>query len=125
MLALTGLAIAVAASVWSLQAVYSVMNQAKDTADGSPFCIAQHHDSAPIESLSELRGFRFYTTATGYKDSSTEYFHGVLAVQADGTRYYNWSPRNQRFDLIEEAMRVSVRDVCKPKADFLTTLSII
>ncbi|MEX0307942.1 MAG: hypothetical protein AB3N12_11215 [Ruegeria sp.] len=112
-----GISIATVAALWSLLTVPAVLVQTRLIADGSPRCIAKHAENTPIEALHELRGFSFYTTARGYKSTSTWYFHGLLVVDhPEEQRIYNWSPRRWRFDLVErpDALIEPVRNVCVP-----------
>jgi hypothetical protein len=96
--ALVGMGLAASGACWSLATVPAVIIQANQIAGGAPFCIGAHGRTTSIESLWDLRGFSFYTTATGYKDTSRWYFHGVLVVQTKaGRRYFNWSPRSFSF----------------------------
>ncbi|WP_172978460.1 hypothetical protein [Ruegeria sp. THAF33] len=112
-----GISIGTIAALWSLLTVPMILVQAHFIADGAPYCIAEHSKNAPVEAVRDLRGFSFYTTATGYKSTSKWYFHGLMIVDhPDAQRVYNWSPGRWRFDLVErpDAMLVSVRNVCVP-----------
>ncbi len=112
-----GIASATIVALWSLLTVPMILVQARVITDGYPYCIAEHSENSPIEALHELRGFSFYTTATGYKSTSEWYFHGLMIVDyPDEQRIYNWSPRLWRFDLVErpDALIIPVREVCVP-----------
>jgi hypothetical protein len=112
-----GIAVSVIAALWSLLTVPMILIQTRVIAGGSPYCIAQHAENSPIETLHQLRGFSFYTTETGYKSTSEWYFHGLLIVDdADEARIYNWSPRRWRFDLVQrpDALIKPVANVCVP-----------
>lgn len=126
-----GLAPAAIASLWSLQMGWTTMKQAMETANGDPYCIARHDGyprQSPISNLADLRGFSFYTTASGYKDNSSWYFHGVMIVAANaGPRYFNWSPRDRRFNLVERQslLLIPIEGTCDPQANFLENLPIV
>lgn len=112
-----GISIGTIAALWSLLTVPMILVQARFIADGAPYCIAEHSKNAPIEAVRDLRGFSFYTTATGDKSTSKWYFHGLMLVDhPDGQRVYNWSPGRWRFDPVErpDAMIEPVRNVCAP-----------
>ncbi len=121
-----GLLMAFVVSVWSLVMIFGVTGQAQRIADGRPFCIAHHSEDAPVRSFYELRPTSFFTTRTGYKDTSSWYFHGVLLVEReDGLEFYNWSPRRMRFDKTHgDGWTVGLRDNCEPSDDFLGTLGL-
>ncbi|TNB49558.1 hypothetical protein FF124_00935 [Martelella lutilitoris] len=124
-LAISGMAVSAAAAIWSLLSVPAVVFQANQTAAGAPFCIAHHHSSSAIGSLWNLRGFAFYTTASGYKSTSDWYFHGILVVDGDdGPRYFNWSPRHFRFDRIDHPERfiAPLKNLCTPSSAFWAEL---
>ena len=116
-----GLVVSAAAATWSLLSVPAVILQSNTVSNGSRMCVAHHLPSPDIGSIWELRGFRFYTTATGYKRTSNWYFHAIMAVDGpEGRQYYNWPPRKFRFDLIErpERLMVPVWGLCDPVRDF-------
>lgn len=124
-LALAGMALSAAVAVWSLLSVPAVVFQAHQTAAGSPFCITHHNSSSVVNSLWDLRGFSFYTTASGYKSTSTWYFHGILIVDGDdGLGYFNWSPRHFQFDRIDHPERfiASLENLCTPSSAFWAEL---
>ena len=115
--ALAGITLAALGAFWSLVSVPAAIVQANLAAGGAPFCIGEHGRKASIESLWDLRGFSFYTTDTGYKDTSRWYFHGVLVVQTEaGRRYFNWSPRSFSFDPVPNFKRIagSIDGECSP-----------
>ncbi|MEO1109587.1 MAG: hypothetical protein AAFX90_16860 [Pseudomonadota bacterium] len=116
-LAKIGVSIGTVAALWSLVTVPMIQVQAHIIAKGSPFCIAHHSPRSKVDKLYELRGFSFYTEATGYKSTSDWFFHGLMIVDhPDAQRIYNWSPRRWRFDLVErpDAFVATVRNVCIP-----------
>ncbi|MET3598427.1 hypothetical protein [Martelella mangrovi] len=120
-LAMSGMVLSAVAAIWSLLSVPAAVFQANQTAASHPFCIAHHGSSADVDSLWDLRGFSFYTTATGYKSTSTWYFHGILIVEGnDGLQYFNWSPRHFRFDRIDHPERyiASLNNLCVPTSAF-------
>ncbi len=124
-LAIFGMAVSAAAAIWSLLSVPAVVFQAHQTAAGSPFCITHHDSSSVVDSLWDLRGFSFYTTASGYKSTSTWYFHGILIVDGDdGLGYFNWSPRHFRFDRIDHPERfiAPLENLCTPSSAFWAEL---
>ncbi len=128
-LALFGISLPAAAAIWSIASIFAVTIQSVQIARGDPFCVAQHGSyGGPITSVTELRGFEFYTTRSGYKSTSRFFFHGVLRVETlEGNAYYNWSPRRFRFDQvpIEADFIVSLRSSCTPKADFWGSVSLV
>jgi len=104
-------------ALWSLLSVPMILIQSYAVADGSPYCIAHHSPGSPVEAIYELRGFSFYTVATGYKSTSEWHFHGLMIVDhPDKQRIYNWTPRRWRFDLVErpDVLIEPVRNVCVP-----------
>ncbi len=112
-----GIAGTTIAALWSLLTAPMILIQSHAIADGSPYCIAHHSPDAPVEAIHELRGFSFYTEATGYKSTSEWYFHGLMIVDhPEEQRVYNWSPRRWRFDLVErpDVLIIPIRDVCAP-----------
>ncbi|MBO9444399.1 hypothetical protein [Ruegeria sp. R14_0] len=112
-----GIIAAAIAALWSLLTVSMILIQSHFIANGSPYCIAHHAQGSPVGAIYELRGFAFYTEATGYKSTSKWYFHGLMIVDhPDKQRIYNWSPRRWRFDLIErpDALIQPVRNACVP-----------
>jgi hypothetical protein len=116
-------------AVWSLASVAVVLVSVHRLADGAPFCLAHHgYHSTVVESVWELRWFSFYTTETGYKDTSTDYFHGVLAVETPkGDKIYNWSPRGMRFDPIDRPhlfRNPSLMSPCSPSPRFWQSLRV-
>jgi hypothetical protein len=87
------------AAIWSLAMVPLILWQADRIAAGAPYCIARNDSAPPLTTINDLRGFVFYTTASGYKDNQHWYLHGVLIVDApQAPQVYNWSPRALRFD---------------------------
>ncbi len=107
----------VLAAIWSLAAIPIISLSARSIAAGAPYCITSHFRPQTVTSLSGLRGFFFYTTASGGSDDSRDYFHGLLIVQSpDGPKVYNWSPRRLRFDLITRPhnMAVIIPNTCPP-----------
>lgn len=113
----TGIFVGTLAALWSLLTVPMILVQSHIIADGSPYCIANHSSNAPIEALHELRGFTFYTNATGYKSTSGWYFHGLMIVDLPSEqRVYNWSPGRWRFDQVEQPdiLIAPVRNACTP-----------
>ncbi|MEL0438957.1 hypothetical protein [Phycobacter sp. K97] len=119
--ALSGMAVATGAALWSILAAVMVIGHANRLAGGAPFCIAHHGPSSQVQSIWDLRGFSFYTTDSGYKSNSGWYFHGVMiAEQDDGRQYFNWSPRRMQFDRIEHPGRfiVPVEKLCEPSLEF-------
>ncbi|WP_170326843.1 hypothetical protein [Ruegeria arenilitoris] len=112
-----GMAVSVIPALWSLLTVPMILIQTRVIAGGSPYCIAEHAENSPIETLHQLRGFSFYTAETGYKSTSEWYFHGLLIVDDTAEeRIYNWSPRRWRFDLVErpDALIKQVTNLCVP-----------
>ncbi len=116
------------AAVWSLVSAGEVVQSANRIAGDHPFCLARHTGSTtPIRTFAQLRGFSFFTNASGYKSTSRWYFHGLLIVQGDnGGEFYNWSPRNMRFDRIPRPSKMLVSPIgaCNTTKDFWGTLSI-
>lgn len=106
------------AAVWSLATVPVVLASAHRVADGAPFCLAGHaHGPAPLGSLWDLRWFSFYTTGSGYKETSRWFFHGLLTIQtAEGEKIYNWSPRGMHFDPVDrpDLYLIDPRGACVP-----------
>lgn len=93
------LALASLAALWSLAAMAVAQISAKRIAAQRPYCLLRHDSFSPADP----RGFFSYTSASGYKDSSTWYFHGLLLIEtASGPAVYNWSPRRLRFDPIAQ-----------------------
>lgn len=122
----------VGVTLWSLGVGVSAADQAKRIANGRPYCIATttaaapKRDYGPIQSLEELRGVRLYTWATGYKSTSSWYFHAVLIVgETQPFEYWNWSIRRTQFEpFVEpEGFHVTLKDACRPVASFLSHLS--
>ncbi|WP_170604768.1 hypothetical protein [Ruegeria arenilitoris] len=116
-----GMAIATAAALWSLLAIPMILIQARVISGGFPYCIANHWPYSEINTFHELRGFSFYTTRTGLKDTSKQFLHGVLVVnreigRSEGFEYFNWSPRRYRFDRLKNPhlFLEPVTDVCIP-----------
>lgn len=117
-LAVSGLIFASLLALWSLLCVPVVSIQAKRSAAGAPYCIAQHGPSRSVDGYWDLRGFSLYTRDSGYKGNSGWYFHGVLIVEeAEGQSYFNWSPRKMRFDRINHPERLiaPLRNLCRPE----------
>lgn len=124
-LAFTGMALSATAAAWSLLSVPAVVYGANRIAAGNPFCIGRHAPASEITSIWDLRGFSFYTTASGYKSTSGWYFHGLVVVDGtDGRQYFNWSPRGFRFDRIHHPERLAARvqDICEPTSAFWSKL---
>jgi hypothetical protein len=95
------MALPVLAALWSLATIPIISLSARSIAAGAPYCITSHFRPQTVTSLWGLRGFSFYTTASGFKDTSQDYFHGLLIVNGTaGRQVYNWSPRHLRFDHI-------------------------
>lgn len=112
-----GLSLAALAALWSVLTIPMIKIQSRIIADGSPYCIAHHDQNSPVQALAELRGFSFYTEATGHKSTSRWYFHGLLIVNhPEEQRVYNWSPRRWRFDPIErpDLFIQPLRNACIP-----------
>lgn len=112
-------------ALWSLIAAGVVATSASLISRGQPYCIAEH-DQGPVTSLADLRGFSFYTTRTGDKETSRWFFHGMLLVQIGGDRAsYNWSPRRIRFSRLShpENLVVDPTRSCQPVPHFLRHLS--
>jgi hypothetical protein len=118
-------------TLWSLSTGASAAYQASGIADGRPYCIATTtaaipgQDYGPIRSLEELRGVRLYTWATGYKSTSSWYFHAVLIVGIEQPlQYWNWSISRSRFEpFVEPAgFHASVKQACQPVGSFLSRL---
>lgn len=117
------------AAIWSLAAGVVIYRQAEQLSGGQPYCIAHHNDREdPVSSLADLRGLMFYTTFSGYKDSSHWYFHGLLLVgRGQHLNVFNWSPRHLRFDLLQkpQVQFIDPRKACRPRLDFLKSLKAI
>ena len=114
----SGLVLASLLALWSLLCVPVVLIQAERAAAGAPYCIAQHGPSRRVDGFWDLRGFSLYNRDSGYKDNSGWYFHGILMVEgAEGRGYFNWSPRNMRFDRIPHPERfiAPLRNLCRPE----------
>jgi hypothetical protein len=95
------MALPVLAALWSLATIPIISLSARTIAAGAPYCITSHFRPQTVTTLWGLRGFSFYTTASGFKDTSQDYFHGLLIVNGTaGRQVYNWSPRHLRFDHI-------------------------
>lgn len=128
-MAVSGLTAGILAALWSLFSAVSVVYQTVQLTQGLPFCLAYHsNEIAEIEAFSDLRGFSFYTTKTGYKDSSSWFFHAVLIVDTENEiRLYNWSPRNLRFYPVKLRSRliIPIGNSCLPQADFWRKMSVI
>lgn len=124
-----GLLIATAGSIWSIQTVPSIILQATSLAKTAPFCLGRHTSQhSPVTKFSDLRGFSFYSTGSGYKDSSRWFFHGILIVGTGNNRqYYGWSPRIQEFFKIERERSyiIPLRNSCKPTERFFDTLYVL
>lgn len=117
-LAVAGLMLASLLAIWSLLCVPIVLIQAERSAAGAPYCIAQHGPSRRVDGFWDLRGFSLYSRDSGYKDNSGWYFHGILIVEdGEGQSYFNWSPRNMRFDRINHPERfiAPLRNLCRPE----------
>ncbi len=115
-------------STWSLVSGMVAAVSARSLADSDPYCIALHGDGSAIATLSDLRGFSFFTTRSGHKSTSNWYFHGVLIVaRADGAEVWNWSPRRLAFHRLEtpDRMIADPSNECDPKADFLNHLPLV
>lgn len=93
------LALGSLAALWSLAAMAVAQISAVRIAAKNPYCMLRHDDFSPADA----RGFFFFTSASGYKDSASWYFHGLLLVEtASGPAVFNWSPRWLRFDPIAQ-----------------------
>lgn len=117
-------------AAWSIVSAGAVAFNAKGISDGEPYCLAIHGEEKPVSSLSELRGLEFYTTFTGYKDTSRWFFHGVMIVRRKhGLEVYNWTPRKMQFDRVDNyTLRNIIENPsseCVPRYGFLRSLSII
>lgn len=115
------MALPVLAALWSLAAIPVISLSARSIAAGAPYCITSHYRPHTMTSLWDLRGFSFYTTASGFKDTSHDYFHGLLIVHDpgigdSGRRVHNWSPRHMRFDPITRPQNIglSTEPTCAP-----------
>jgi hypothetical protein len=110
----------------SLAVAGAALMQAGWMADGAPASSARHEDRPErVGSIRDLRAFSFYTTRSGYKDSSRWYFHGLLIVcRPDGEEVYNWSPRRLRFMRFERPHLLAVDPswACEPVAPVWWTL---
>ncbi|QAY78437.1 hypothetical protein [Sphingosinicella sp. BN140058] len=106
------------AAILSLAGAAWISIAAFHIAGGARHCLARSDDGpAPIDGLWDLRIFAFYTTGSGYKNTSRWYFHGLLVVGAPGGReVYNWSPRRLRFDRLQrpDIFIHNVRAACEP-----------
>lgn len=115
-------------SIWSVTNIFAVILGANQLSQGRAFCIATHSPTEPIRALEQLRGLSFYTTASGFKDNSGWYFHGLLLLDNDGPdQVFNWSPRRLRFDQVEDPEKMIIRptNACKPRNNFWGSLSIL
>ncbi|MDW3205673.1 MAG: hypothetical protein R8L07_09010 [Alphaproteobacteria bacterium] len=118
-------AFAVSAAIWSLSVVAIVVVQAETLAENRRFCIGGHFRDDKVTSFLDLRGFSFFTTASGYKMGQVWYFHGVLLVEAEGgNEVYNWSPSRMRFDQVEnpKSFLANPAHACTPRIDYWTSL---
>lgn len=97
-------------AIFSLSTMALVPFQAKRIAEGNPYQIIEHATVTPhVLSGPDLRFFSLYTAKSGFKDTSTHYFHAVLCVEKpNGETFYNWSPRRLRFDKISNPNRFIV-----------------
>jgi hypothetical protein len=108
------------AALWSLTAVPVVLMQARIIAGDGAFCIAErtNEGNQEIRNLWGLRGLSFYTTLSGYKTTSSWYFHGILRVKAAEGKIqsYNWSPGYMTFQRIENPhlLMVNPSNACRP-----------
>jgi hypothetical protein len=115
------------AATWSLAAGGMLIASARAMSSDKPYCIALHGDRKSVSSLANLRGLSFYTTRSGYKDSSGWFFHGVLIVQDDvGKSVYNWSAKMLRFELLPpKTFEDDPRYECVAQPDFISSLPLI
>jgi hypothetical protein len=115
------------ASAWSLFTGVVVAASASAISDGNPYCLASHGERKAVSSLAGLRGFDFYTTRTGYKDTQKWFFNGVLLVQkGDDRAVYNWSAARLRFDYLSTPWLLidDPSKECLPRRNFLTSLPL-
>lgn len=105
------LLIACAIGLWSLAGLGAALIQIRQLSAGAPWCVARQGKFTA--GLSDLRAAALFTTATGFKDSSRWYFHGVLRTP---DRVWIWSPRRLRFDPLPDPGRMTVdpRLACDP-----------
>ena len=97
---LPAMALAGGYGLWSLLAFGAVLLQVHQITQGAPWCMARH--GMPPAQMQDLRGAALFTSATGYKDSSQWYFHGVLRT---GDQLFIWSPRQLRFAPLPDPAR--------------------
>lgn len=124
---LVGLVFAVAISASSLLAIFATAASASRVSQGDPYCIGHHDRAEPIASWTELRGLYFFTIESGFKYSSSWYFHGAMIVKrAESLQYFNWSPRNLRFEPLgrEADLIFRVEGICEPRDAFLGSLPL-
>ena len=127
------LAVAVVASLWSLVAAGAAYAQANRIAQDAPFCVAHHLGGSDtlVRSLSELRGFVFYSAASGPTGTLRPYFHGLLIVETpNGSVHFNWSPRRLQYELIKvlasgQLIISGVRGSCLPRNKFWRDVNIL
>ena len=123
-LAIGGLAVAAVASLWSLVAAGAAYAQANRIAQDAPFCVARHLGGSdiPVRSLSELRGFVFYSAASGPTGTLSPYFHGFLIVETpNGSEHFNWSLRRLQY----EPTKVLAGGSCIPRSKFWRDVNIL
>lgn len=108
------------AAFWTIGSAVAIAWQSGNLADGHPFCLATASGREPT-SLRQFRPFDFYNTRSGYKDRSDAHFNLVLFVDHDdGTRLYNWTFRNNRFEPIAAPERFlpGTFGTCVPAFDY-------
>lgn len=99
-------------TTWAMLMPLKVRSQAAELAEGGPYCI--YAAGRPAGSWFSLSAFGMYDPEVdGWHDN----FHGLLAVGAlEGTRYFNWSYRVNRFVEIDrkrvERLRLSQDPLC-------------
>ena len=116
------------AAVWSLASAGEVVQSANRIAGDHPFCLARHTGSTtPIRTFAQLRGFSFFTNASGYKSTrppgpASKFCGGHLLIQCrpDGPGAVTGNEviggEGHRGQCVAERLRDGVQDVSHPHA---------
>lgn len=128
-LSLVMLTLAFFCSIYSLLGIPMSISQAKQLANGNPYCIAARPaNSYPLVSLPDLRNFSMdMNLAQDLTGSVDLYPNHILLVENGAQReFYYWSPREMKFLVVTPDYPANglLGRVCIPRPNYLSSLRL-
>ena len=118
---------------WPTLNMFLVATRAAATAGNDPYCIQGARDKnlnyrdihyKPITALHELWGLHAECFDQGQGDHCGQFYFLLIVDTPEGRKFYNWSNRQQNFDLQEDFLKRFILDdeTCVPTKDYVKNL---